>query len=127
MDSYVFADQADVGLELLAQGFDAGVDEEADVADAEGGDAADFLVAESVLKFEADDFLLIFGELFDGADDLAVGFLEFACRRGRGLSTGAIFDLKVGQGFHAALLSLHVQCAVAADGEEPLGQAILHL
>jgi len=54
-----------LGGKILAQAGHRGVDEEADICDRERRDAADFLVAETILKLEPDDFLLIARQMTD--------------------------------------------------------------
>src|SRR4051794_13012785 len=51
-----------IGGHSLAQGFEAGVDQEADVGDAELRDGTDFLVRESLLELESDALLLVLGQ-----------------------------------------------------------------
>jgi len=49
------------GADTLAERFDPRVDQETDVGDGKVGDVADFTVAEVILEFQTDDFLLIGG------------------------------------------------------------------
>jgi hypothetical protein len=52
-----------------AQARHGGVNDEADIGHRKLGDAADFLVAETILEFEPDDFLLVRREPADEFKD----------------------------------------------------------
>src|SRR6478609_2100699 len=66
---------AEVGGKDVAKALEAGVDEEADVAGGEAGDPLDFLIAETLLEFEDDDFALVGGEAGKIAGQLGEAFL----------------------------------------------------
>ena len=52
---------AEVVGKNFAQTFESGVNEKSNVAGGKAGDLMDFLVTESLLEFEGDDFPLVVG------------------------------------------------------------------
>jgi len=103
----------------LPEGFDAGVDEETDVALGELGDAADFPVTESVLKFEANDFALIGRQVGEGVLYVALRLSRHRGGGWRGFIAGARGEIDVGERGKAAFFAVNVERAVPANGEEP--------
>jgi hypothetical protein len=122
------------GLDLgvFAEGFEAAVNEDADVAFLFLGDAADFEVAEAVGP-EVEGFALVGGECFDeGGEEVVelglfggVGGVGFASvgigrvRHRRGTPRRAFPTVSVG--------AEEVEGAVAADGVEPGGETVVEV
>src|SRR3954465_10607376 len=104
-----------------AEGFDAGVDEEADVADGGPGDLGDLLVGEVVAELEEEGLALVFGEVGEHAEDLGGGVGVLGGGGGVGGGGGYACGGVVGDEAHAALLAFDVECGPAADGVEPSG------
>jgi hypothetical protein len=105
--------------------FDGSVDEKADVRDREVGDAADFLVTESVLKLQADDFLLIRGQGGKKLEYLPGAITALGGNSGRRLAAFVRFQFDTIHRRHSAFLSSHIQGPVSANGIEPFGQVPL--
>jgi len=103
-----------------AQGFERGVNEHADVADRELGDLGDLLVAEVVLKFELQNFLLPRRKSRDDAEEKSFRFLALDPFVRRGIVAFLSFENLVVEISHALFLSANVEGAIAANREEPL-------
>jgi hypothetical protein len=103
-----------------AQGFERGVNEHADVADREPGDLGDLLVAEVVLKFELQNFLLPRRKSRDDAEEKSFRFLALDPFVRRGIVAFLSFENLVVEISHALFLSANVEGAIAANREEPL-------
>ncbi len=97
------------------------------MAHREPGDFADFLVAEVVLKFELQHFLLPRREgCHDPKKKTARLRLLYTLVR-RGIVAFIFFEqffIEIG---HALFLSANVEGAVAADGKKPLGRGVIEL
>jgi hypothetical protein len=101
------------------EGFDGGVEEEADVAFGHAHDAGDVAVAEAVLEFEAQGLALSLGELLEKSGELSGGIAlqgDFVRQAGRIGEAGLVLG---GEGLHGFGLSVHVEDAGAADAEQP--------
>lgn len=104
---------------------DAGVEKESDIGDTETGGTGDFLVTESMLKFEADDLALIMRELSHDIPYLIKHFLVIAPLFRPGLQGfKPVHGLAVVRVNHAIFLPQNIESAVAADGVKP-GLAVL--
>ncbi len=110
-----------------AQGFERGMNEHTDMADRQLGDLADLLVAEVVLKFELQHFLLPWREGRHDPEQKAACFLAFDPLVRRGLVAFVFFEQCLVEIGHAFFLSADVQGAIAADGKEPLGRRGIRL
>jgi hypothetical protein len=115
------------GSGLLRGKFDAQashsmVNQDANVAHGELGDAADFFITKSILKFESDYFLLISREAVDQTEEGFVGFSRFNCFRGSRFVRGDSFHLAVLKTFHAPFLTQYIQRSVPTYGEKPFGE-----
>lgn len=97
------------------------MEEETDVAHREVGDGGDFLVAETLLEFQAYDLLLAGGEPRQQCENLLAGLAGFGLRRGCWVCGDEALGLAFGETAHAALLADDIERGVAADGEEPFG------
>jgi len=103
-----------------AQSFERGVNEHADVADRELGELGDLLVAEVVLKFELQNFLLPRRKSRDDAEEKSFRFLALDPFVRRGIVAFLSFENLVVEISHALFLSANVEGAIAANREEPL-------
>src|SRR5437763_1399328 len=92
------------------------MNQEADVADGQFRDFANFLVAEVAMKFQIDDLALIFRKGFQDAEHLTHSFAVFE-RVGRGRR---VDPDSVAEWGHAVLLLSNVECEIATYGEQPL-------
>ena len=109
--------------EQLAETFEAGVDEEADVGDGEAGGGGDFLVGEVVLEFEAEALGLVGGEPLKVAEDIGgvvAGGDGVGGFRGGGGELGEGIGVETDDAVAAAE---PVEGAVAADRVEPWFEA----
>ena len=109
----------ELAFELVAEFFQRGVKDEADIADTEAGDFGNLLVGAVVLKFEFEDFLLIGSERLDQFPDTVREVLNV------GMVTGFLLlggDQREG-GFvakvEALLFAEDVESAIPTDGVEP--------
>ena len=93
--------------------------QEADIADRQFRDLADFFVTEVTLKFEVHDFTLILRQGLNQPKDLSDGFLLFEI----GIDT----DLGVFKRGHASLPFSRIEGEIAANREEPLDQVSFDL
>ena len=111
--------------EAGAEGLDAGVDQEADVADGVAGDLGDLLVGEVVAELEEDGLALVFGEVGEHAEDPRSWCRTVRSRsRGRGAVLGrasAVTVVLSAMKVMRSLLALDVEGGAAADGVEPGG------
>jgi hypothetical protein len=105
--------------EQPAQAFQTGVDEEADVADAELGHFTDFLVAHLTLELEPDHLALVLGESLEEAQNFT---MLVAARDGLGgVISGVVnaLNLLVLHVGHAFFFSEDVEATISTDGEQP--------
>jgi hypothetical protein len=101
------------------------MEDEADVANAEAGDVCNLLVGAVVLKFEFEDFPLVWGELFDEFPGAIGEFMEVTAVPGVWVVCGDLIQQDVMTELHALFLAEHVQGAVAADAVEPGFEVVL--
>jgi hypothetical protein len=88
--------------------------QEADIADRELRDLADFFVTEVALKFEVHDFTLILRQGFDESKNLTYRFALF--------ELGINADIGLFEWSHPRLPFAHIEGEVPADGEKPLDE-----
>src|SRR3954470_9824482 len=95
------------------------MNEETDIRHRQLGDPRDFLVAESVLKFEPHDFLLVRWQLSDHLNKFLVRLGGFERAAGPRLGGRDALHFSVFEAFHPALLAQDVERPMTANGEEP--------
>jgi hypothetical protein len=106
--------------EFSAQARDGGVNQEADIRHRKLGDAGDFLVAKSILKFQAHDFLLVRWQMSDHFEERGVGFGGLEGAAGPDLGGDHALDLSFLKALHPPLLAQHIKRPMATDREKPL-------
>src|SRR5438046_2073646 len=97
------------------------------MADREFGDFADFLIAEVVLKFKLEHFLLPRRQRRHDAEQEAARLLALNPFVRRRAVAFLFFENLFVEISHALLLSANVEGAIATNGEEPFGWRVVRL
>jgi hypothetical protein len=109
----------EVVWEEVAEAFQTSMNEKTDVSRGQAGDFFDFLVAESLLEFQEDDFALVFGEAFQHFHDLGEALVKDAMFVRLEAGASDFFPTDVVERLEVLVLAKQIQRSVPANGEKP--------